>query len=411
MKQTLLMPAPGNHDYYSTPPYYQDTPSMPYYSNFSLPSNAQIGGVASNTEAYYSYNYANVHFVSIDSFGKENIGGYMLVDTLQNQQIAWLKNDLAANTQKWTVLYWHHPPYTMGSHNSDSEQDLKFIRERVVPILERYKVDLVLCGHSHTYERSFLMKGHYGLEATFNNSHKKSTSSGKYDGSVDSCPYVFKSNQAGQGIVFVVSGSAGWIPSAQANTFPHDAMYYSNATNGGSSYLEIEGNRLDYKWVADDGTIKDLFTMLKDVSKKTTLVANTALNAVTLSASWLGSYNWTGGGQTTRSITLNNPVIGANYYVQDSQGCLKDTVQVMSDVACASARNIVLNMAAGSVAKYESSGQITASNIISTPADIKYDAATSVLLTTGFEVKAGGKFSAYIDGCANLGSPCKILNY
>jgi acid phosphatase type 7 len=401
MKQTLLMPALGNHDYYSGTGF-QNDPSLAYFLNFSLPTNAQIGGIASNTEAYYSYNYGNVHFVSIDSFGREGTGGYILPDTLQNQQIAWLKNDLATNTQKWTILYWHHPPYTMGSHNSDSETDLKAIREKVIPILERYKVDLVLCGHSHNYERSFLMKGHFGLEATFNNSHKKSTSSGKYDGSIDSCPYIFKSNQAGQGIVFVVAGSAGWGGGGTQANYPHNAMYFSHSTNGGSIYLEIEANRLDLKWIADDGAIKDQFTMMKDVSKKVSLIANPNQNTINLNASWVGTYNWTTGGQTTQRITLNNPIIGASYYVQDSQGCLRDTVQILSDVACASSRNIVLNMAAGSVAKYESSGQITASNIISTPADVKYDAARSILLTPGFQVKNCGKFSAYIDGCANL---------
>ena len=37
------------------------------------------------------------------------------------------------------------------------------MRENVVPILEDYGVDLVLTGHSHAYERSFLIDGHYGI--------------------------------------------------------------------------------------------------------------------------------------------------------------------------------------------------------------------------------------------------------
>ena len=36
------------------------------------------------------------------------------------------------------------------------------MREKVVPILEQYGVDLVLCGHSHVYERSYLINKHYG---------------------------------------------------------------------------------------------------------------------------------------------------------------------------------------------------------------------------------------------------------
>jgi hypothetical protein len=48
-------------------------------------------------------------------------------------QVAWIKADLAANTRKWTIAYWHHPPYTMGSHNSNSEGDLIDIREKIYP--------------------------------------------------------------------------------------------------------------------------------------------------------------------------------------------------------------------------------------------------------------------------------------
>ena len=123
---------------------------------------------------------AKLQFVSLDSYGQES--GLRLYDTLQNAQVNWLKQDLAANTQKWTILYWHHPPFTMGSHNSDIEPELINIRQNLLPIIEKYKVDMILCGHSHTYERSKLMKGYFGFEANFNQIYNQSTSSGKYDG-------------------------------------------------------------------------------------------------------------------------------------------------------------------------------------------------------------------------------------
>ncbi len=61
----------------------------------------------------------------------------------------WLRADLAATAQEWIIAYWHHPPYTKGSHDSDAEGDLVEVRENIVPILEDFGVDLVLCGHSH----------------------------------------------------------------------------------------------------------------------------------------------------------------------------------------------------------------------------------------------------------------------
>ena len=45
-------------------------------------------------------------------------------------------------------------------------------------------------------------------------------------------------------------------------------MFYSNNEIGGAVVLEIKGNQFDLKWVSNDGSIKDHFTMMKDVSKK-----------------------------------------------------------------------------------------------------------------------------------------------
>src|SRR6478752_9241118 len=121
----------------------------------------------------------------------------------------------------------------MGSHNSDKEGDLTKIREDFIGILERYGVDLISCVHSHLYERSRLMNGHFGLEASFNaQSHNLSSSSALYDGSSNSCPYI-KDPVTNRGTVYVVSGSAGALGGKQVS-FPHDAMYYSNEQIGGA---------------------------------------------------------------------------------------------------------------------------------------------------------------------------------
>ncbi len=126
-----MWPAPGNHDYANNTARQADH-NIAYYKIFSLPSAAEAGGIASNTEAYYSYNYGNIHFVSLDSYGWET-GDERLYDTL-SPQVIWLKKDLAARNQQWTIVYFHHPPYTKGSHNSDTEQELINIRKNLVRI-------------------------------------------------------------------------------------------------------------------------------------------------------------------------------------------------------------------------------------------------------------------------------------
>ncbi|MCC6371987.1 MAG: metallophosphoesterase [Bacteroidia bacterium] len=320
MKKAVIWPAPGNHDYNNGATTSQ---TVPYYDIFTTPDNAQAGGISSGTEAYYSFNYGNIHFVSLDSYGTFGAAQKMY-DTLGPQAI-WLKQDLAANTQQWTIAYWHHPPYTMGSHNSDTETDLVSIRQNFIRILERYHVDLIMCGHSHDYERSKLMKGNYGSETTFSPSqHLLDTSTALYDGSLNSCPYIKDTTNKKAGTVYVVAGSAGYLGGQQAS-FPHDAMYYSNATDGGSLVLDIEQNKLEAKWLCADGVIRDKFTIYKHVNKVTSYTVNPG-QSFSLSASWPGTYVW------SNSFSLNPATVSTfsntSFWVKDSYNCVADTFHI-----------------------------------------------------------------------------------
>lgn len=316
MKNAVLWPAPGNHDYYGTS---SSNYSAAYYNIFSMPTAAEAGGVASGTESYYSYDYGNIHFISLDSYGNQD--GNKMYDTTGAQTL-WLKQDLANTNKKWKIAYWHHPPYTMTSHNSDTESDLVAVHTRFIRILERMGIDLIMCGHSHGYERSKLMNGHYGNEASFNSTtHNISTSSAAYDATTNSCPYVKDSVTLKNGTVYVVSGSAGQVGGTQG-AYPHNAMYYSNATNGGSFVLDFDANRLDSKWVCADGIIRDKFTMFKDVNKvKTFTVSPTS--TTTIGASWPGNYIWSNAA-STRSINVTTSV-STTYWVKDENDCIADT--------------------------------------------------------------------------------------
>ncbi|MBK6831737.1 MAG: hypothetical protein IPG92_13795 [Flavobacteriales bacterium] len=101
-RNTTAWPAPGNHDYDSDSNALTNT--GPYFNIFALPKLGGSGGVASNTEAYYSYDIGNVHFIVLDSDG---------VSRAANGPMAtWLLADLAyakANA-KWTIAYWAPSP-------------------------------------------------------------------------------------------------------------------------------------------------------------------------------------------------------------------------------------------------------------------------------------------------------------
>jgi hypothetical protein len=362
-KNHVLWPATGNHDYANSSARQSDH-LIPYYNMFSLPAKGEAGGIASNTEAYYSYNYGNIHFVSLDSYGWE-AGKTRLYDTTGPQAI-WLKQDLAANTQPWTVVYFHHPPYSKGVNSDVDSQEIK-IRMRIVPIFERYKVDLVLCGHSHIYERSFLINGHYGLENSFDISTMAlSNSSAVYNGTANSCPYEKNSNDARNGIVYAVVGSSGQIGGTSAG-YPHNAMEYSNNSTGGAMVIEVEDNRLDAKWVCSDGVIRDQFTIMKNVNK----VIDTTVSfgsTVTLTASWMGSYAWSNGA-TTRSITVTASS-NISFTVSDSLNCLKDSFHISltgplsasvtaGAIACSGGTTTATVTASGGTPPYTGTGTFT----------------------------------------------------
>ncbi len=263
LKKYPLFPAPGNHDYHDvefSAASAQLTHELAYYQNFSVPESGESGGVPSHTSEFYSFDIGNIHFLSIDSYGKAD--NKRLSDTT-GPQVEWIKKDLEkAAGAEWIIAYWHHPPYTMGSHNGDTEKELVDIRENFIPVLERYGVDIVLGGHSHDYERSHLMYGYYGNDSSFNSKkYNVDAGSGKEDSITHKGAYT-KNHLREKGTVYVVSGSAGKLGGMQ-KTYPHKSMYYSDADHGGVSYIEVTGGRLTFKWICADGVIRDQFTIVK----------------------------------------------------------------------------------------------------------------------------------------------------
>ncbi len=320
VSNTVMWPTPGNHDYYSGAD--ASTQTGPYYDIFTLPSAGQLGGLISGTEAYYSYNIGNIHFISIDSYdsGRDST----------NAMGAWLKQDLQNNNQEWTIAYWHHAPYSKGNHNSDNpfpfvDGELKEMREQFVPILERYGVDLILCGHSHAYERSFFLKGHYGESSTFNPSHQVDNGSGDF---VTDCPYIknTQSSEAFKGTVYAVVGVSGKTQSP-SSSWPHPAMHIASTDHLGSMMLTIKNNRLDAKFVTSTNSIYDQFTIIKNAGGVQTITVCQGMEA-TLEPSFPATqYVWTPGNINATSLTIN-PFFNSFYYGADPMGCIKDTFQI-----------------------------------------------------------------------------------
>lgn len=248
LRQSVTWPAFGNHDNHSAS---SGSQTGPYYDMFSLPKNAEAGGVASGTEAYYSFDYANAHFIVLDSSGTNRA-----VDAPMHK---WLQADLqAATSADWIIALWHHPPYSKGAHNSDTEIELVQMRQNYLPLLEKYGVDLVLTGHSHSYERSHFINGHYGVSTTFDAAtHIKQAGSGQADN--DGAYKKQTTGLANSGTVYVVAGASGKL---KPGPLDHPAMIDS-IYELGSVVLDVNGLTLSAAFINDTGSIRDYFTLTK----------------------------------------------------------------------------------------------------------------------------------------------------
>lgn len=313
LRNTPVFITPGNHDYADS----RTNFNIPYYNLFSFPTQGESGGIPSGKKSYFSADYGNVHLISLDSQANQD-DGFRIYDTTSTQ-IQWLKRDLAASKLPWKIVIFHHPPYSKGGHDSDTEEQMKLIRENLTPVLERYGVDLVLTGHSHGYERTYRLKGMTGLAKTFDKAkHVAESTTGRYDGSPNSCPILTK----GAGTIYIVNGAGGQL-GGRSGDFPHPGTVYNNLTMGGSMILDVTDNRLDAQLILSDGSVPDKFTILRNVNKTTALTA-TYGDTLQFAASWPGEYRWPGG-QTSRSIRYAVDRAGTfPVVVKDDRNCLAD---------------------------------------------------------------------------------------
>jgi hypothetical protein len=248
LRSTPVWSVFGNHEALSST---SVTQVGPYFAMFSFPTAGEAGGVASGTEAYYSFDYGNVHFIVLDS--------EQAPTSSSTPMLTWLDADLAATTADWTIALWHRPPYSRGLlHDSDVELAEVRMRQFAVPVLESYGVDLVLCGHSHSYERSYFLDGHYGLSSTFSSAHQVDAGDGDPAGDG---PYVKASlgPLPNAGAVYVVNGSGSEVRPATLN---HPAMRVG-LLELGSMVIEIHGSRLTARFLNDAVEVRDRFRIEK----------------------------------------------------------------------------------------------------------------------------------------------------
>lgn len=246
LREKVCWASMGNHEGFSSN---GKTGIGPFYDAYVCPTAGEAGGLPSGSEAFYSFDYGDIHVICLDS--------YDLDRKPSGEMAQWLKKDLAATEAKWIIGFWHHPPYTKGTHDSDTEVPLIEMREYIMPILEEGGVDLVLSGHSHIYERSMLIDGAYQTPTT-----AEGVVLDDGDGDPEGDGAYRKSGQVTphNGTVAIVTGHGGALGRNSKGVIP---IMRRIVLDHGSTLLDIEENTLTAVMLDLRGKERDRFQILK----------------------------------------------------------------------------------------------------------------------------------------------------
>jgi hypothetical protein len=197
LRRLVLWPCLGDNDQVSNG-------RFPWFDVFYTPANSD--GVK---EEYYSFDYGNAHFVVLDTSRSSNPGGGMY---------EFLERDLAATDALWKFIFLHKPIY---SSRAPRRLDL-------VPLIDRYGVDIVFNGEIHNYERTKALRADQIVAD-------------------------------GAGAVYITTGGGGKsIGPAMASAitaYTESAYHFTR--------VAIDGGALHLDMVRVDGRIRDTMTLTK----------------------------------------------------------------------------------------------------------------------------------------------------
>ena len=234
------------------------TNTGPYFDLFDLPENGESGGLASNTEAYYSFNHSGIHFIALDTDGSTFTGG----SDLSN----WLQQDLDMDSSRWTVVLLHQSAYSKGNVDSDAESLPQSIRSDLISMLETGGVDLVVSSGSYSYERSRLLNQHLGLSAHLTNDMLADEGDGRPGGDG-----AYLKAEGEKGTVYVNLGTSARVGSGNLG---HPAMA-SESLLPGAAKLMIAGDLLQMNFVDSTGMLVDSFQVRKGIRPEISLLSPT----------------------------------------------------------------------------------------------------------------------------------------
>ena len=221
IRNVVFWPALGNHDVNNS------CQGCAWFEFFYTPANNP-----DNIENYYSFDYGPAHFVVLDDELTREQGK-------TDQMLDWMDQDLEdakARGITWLIAIFHKAPYSRGSRGDD-----EFNQTNLVPRLEAQGVDLVISGHSHAYERSYLLNN---------------------NAIIDNNQNTYSKNGHGPGTLYIVNGVGGGKLGVISGKHALMAAQYGGIS--GVSVFDIDGNTLTGFLKKSDGTVIDNFSLSKN---------------------------------------------------------------------------------------------------------------------------------------------------
>ncbi|MED5370962.1 MAG: metallophosphoesterase family protein [Myxococcota bacterium] len=192
LAERALISAHGNHEFLA----------QNYFAQFAFPNNEQ----------WFAIQYGDAVFVSLNDTVSD--GAHLDTD-----QVQYMESVFSDNQDAWKVVNHHQPLYSTCTRHGSKEG----LRDDWGPTFDRWKVNMVVAGHNHIYERSVPIRE---------------------DGEV----------APGSGTVYLVSGGAGaplykeseseWFGSV-ANPVEHYIIADFSATQIDVVVRDLQGNVLD----------------------------------------------------------------------------------------------------------------------------------------------------------------------
>jgi acid phosphatase type 7 len=209
----------------------------------------------------YSFDHGNVHFVCLDA--------NHYINPLDSELLAWLRDDLRTSKADWKLVFYHQPAF----NSSRAHYDDQYLR-LLAPVFEDLKVDLVINGHVHNYQRSVPLK--FLPQTSADGTQYIVSKEGRVDGNFTlDTDFDGRTDTTPNGIIYIVTGAAGaplydtkqsnnpetWKHDPPSNWVPFTQKLIANVYS--YTWIETKGKELHLQQVDQDGNVIDEITITK----------------------------------------------------------------------------------------------------------------------------------------------------